>query len=297
MAENNTSKRIRMNGLRLVVGLFTAGAISAVDENGVTYSMVYQQPIAFIPTGDASYFYFKNLNPTSDGITFSLNSQGVVQADVDVANLRVASCGASGEHPNDIPPCTGYTMLTAGYTIVDPVFRKIVNLSGPTNIIVSLGFSYNGSKAGLDPCTAQSQNDIVSGFSKYVLISPNRQAVNPCPAAKGSYLTIGSGGAIKIKFSDAMHGSGSLAVTYKQLTETGWTTVSTSSAPLTGTGQSEFSLGSIPTGLDAGTYKISAVYTAVSTGGLVTKCKASNAMDDEVDIPAAGFELGASFTV
>jgi hypothetical protein len=190
-------------------------------------------------------------------------------------------------------------MLTAGYTIVDPVFRKIVNLTGPTSINVVVAFSYNGSKPGRDPCTTPQQNTI-AGFTKTVSISPNRQAVNPCPAAKGSYIAIGSNKEITIKFSDAVYGSTILIIDYKRLTDTGWEQAYSTGAELTAIGQTEFELGTIPfTGLEQGTYKMSVVYFAVPVGsvGLVTKCKAFNATADEVDIPVAGFELGASFTI
>lgn len=298
MAENNTSKRIRMNSVKLVSYVTTAYAISAVDETGATYSMLAGQPIASIPISNASYLYFKNLNPTSNGLNFGVVSQGKIETSVELTGLPIDSCGSTGEHPNDVSPCTGYTMLTAGVLLVDPVFRKIVNLLGtPVNVNVQLSLSYVGSAPGADPCSGIGERYIANLINKTVAISPNKSSVNPCPSAKGSYLTIDESNNISIKFSDSMHGDGELAITYKRLTDDGWVDAGTGTAAVAGTGQSEFSLGGIDAGLSSGSYKITAKYTSPATGGLVTKCKAVDASDDEVDIPASSFELGASFTI
>lgn len=298
MAENNTNKRIRMNEMKLVTFVTTRYPISAIDESGITYSMGADQPIAVIPIANASYLYFKNLNPTSNGLNFGIVSQGKIETSVNIASLPVESCSSTGEHPNDVPPCTGYAMMTSGLVIVDPVFRKIVNLLGtPVQINVQLAFSYTGSAPGADPCSGIGERFIANNVVKVASIAPNRASVNPCPSAKASYLTLNDQGGIRIKFSDAIHGTGSLTLVYKRLSEDGWTNLGSGTVSITGTGQTEFSIGNIPTEFDEGTYQLSVQYVGVAAGGLITKCRAVDASDSEVDIPASSFEVGASFTI
>lgn len=295
MAENNTGSSIRMNELKLVSSLTTAFAISATDSGGEVYSMTAGQAIACLPIANSSYVYFKTVNPSSNGLSFDITGPGVLESRANLVQAvagNSSGCSVAGEHSNDLPTCTGYTMLTAGIVIVDPIFRKIVNLLKQDVLVnLNLVFGYVG-KPG---CTGSLSYHAIADVNKSVFIGPNKQSVNPCPSAKGSYLTTEDGN-IKIKFSDMVHGSGSLTADYKVLAGDTWETVFSQSIPVVGNGESEYAIGSIPyDSLDSGTYKLEVSYA--SGGGLVTKCKALDTPDDEFDIPASSFTVGASFFV
>ena len=293
MAENNTSGSIRVNSMKLVTAITAKHDMSAQDENGQTYSISAGQSLAAIPISDASYLYFKSLNPTSQGINFRIAGQGVVETTVDMTSLPLPSCSTAGDHPRDVPPCTGYTMVTAGLVVVDPVFRKIVNLNGQdVQLDARLDFTYFGSPVGQPPCDAASEQVIASGVVKPVKISPNKKSVNPCPAPKASYLSVGSDLSLALKFSDPVSGSGNVQLVYKSLVEGTWTEVYSTSAAVSATLQSEVSLGQVPSQLQ-GVLQVTAVFSG-QPSALVSKCKAVDASDDEVDIPVGDFTLVAS---
>lgn len=297
MAENNTGHTIRALSMKLRHAVTAANAMSATDENGNVYSIQKDQPLAVIPISEASYLYYKNLNPTSKGLSFNIESQGVVETGVDLVSLPVASCQL--EQPTDIPACTGYLMMTSGIVIVDPIFRKIVNINGSAGYInVNLTFTYYGSSptpAG-SPC-GQAQNRIIAqNVIKQVAMAPNKKSVNPCPPATGSYISVGSDRSIKLKFSDAVHGQGALTLIYRTFADNTWTTVSTTSVPVDLTGQFEAAIGVIPANF-TGAVQVAVKYTpppAGQPGALVTKCLAVDASDEAVDIPAEEFETAAT---
>ena len=295
MAENNTSGRIRMNSMKLVTRITAKNAMSAVDENGQTYSISAGQSLAVIPIADASYLYFKNLNPTSRNIDFRIASQGVIETSVDMVSLPLPSCSAAGDHPNDIEPCTGYAMITAGLVVVDPVFRKIVNINAAdAQLDVQMDLTYVGSPAGGDPCSTPAEHPIATSIVRPVKMSPNKKSVNPCPAAKASYLSVGPGLDMTLKFSDSVFGSGDVSVAFKVLVDGVWVDDSSTSVPFSASGQSEVSLGVVPN-IPSGVVQATATYSSEG-GSLVTKCKAVDASDDEIDIPVASFTVVASFT-
>lgn len=298
MAENNTDHRIRVNSLTLTSSVTVKYDITATDENGITYSMSAGQSIACIPISDASYLYFKNLNPTSQGINFRIAQQGTIETTVDLTSLPLPSCHATGDHPNDVEPCTGYTMITAGLVIVDPVFRKIVNLLGSdVQVEADLSLRYMGSSSapGQSPCGPVGEQPVAANVKKPVRVSPNKKSVNPCPSAKASYISVGSSGSLYLKFTDSVYGTGNVFVVYKGLIDNQWVELSSSNVTISANGQSEVSIGQVPTDL-AGALQVSASYTAV-TNGLSTRCKAVDASDDEVSIPASTFEVAASFFI
>lgn len=298
MAENNTGHTIRAQRMNLKYEMYAAFDMSATDENGNTYTIQKEQALAVIPISEASYLYYKNLNPTSKGLQFSILNQGVVETTVDLVSLPgVASCQL--EQPTDIPACTGYLMMTSGVVIVDPIFRKIVNLNGsPGYVNVKLTFGYFGSSpspAG-SPCGQASNRIIAQNVVKQVAMAPNKKSVNPCPAATGSYITVGADRSLGLKFSDAVHGEGQLTVTYRTYTNNDWQDQGTSSIPVTLTGQYDVALGLIPQQY-TGAIQVVVKYTppaAGEPGTLVSKCKAVDASDEEVDIPAEEFETAAT---
>lgn len=298
MAENNTGHTIRALSMKLRHAVTAANDMSATDENGNVYTVQRDQPLAVIPISEASYLYYKNLNPTSKGLEFNIQSQGEVETNVDLVALPgLPSCQL--EQRTDIPSCTGYLMMTSGVVIVDPIFRKIVNLNGsPGYVNIALTFTYYGSSpspAG-SPCGTAQNRIIAENVVKQVAMSPNKKSVNPCPPATGSYVTVGSDRSLSIKFSDAVHGEGSLTLIYRTFVDNAWTTASSSSISLNLTGQFEARLGSIPAEY-TGAIQVAVKYTPPAAGeprAFVTKCKAVDASDDEVDIPAEAFETAAT---
>lgn len=298
MAENNTKHSIRALSMKLKHAVTAKNSMSATDENGNVYTIERDQPIAVIPISEASYLYYKNLNPTSKGLEFRIVSQGVVETTVDLVALPgLPSCQL--EQRTDIPPCTGYLMMTSGLVIVDPVFRKIVNLNGsPEYVNITLTFTYYGSSpspAG-SPCGEAQDRVIAEDIVKQVAMSPNKKSVNPCPPATGSYVTVGSDRSLSIKFSDAVHGQGSLTLIYRTFVNNAWTTVSTTSITLNLTGQFEAPLGSISDEY-TGIVQVVVKYTSPAAGqpgAFVTKCKAVDASDTDIDIPAEDFETAAT---
>lgn len=296
MAENNTDHTIRAQSMKLKTTV-TAKYNMEAEENGTTYSIEEGQPIAVIPISDASYLYYKNLNPTSKELTFTVQDQGVIETSVDIAALPITTC--QQQDHTDIPPCTGYLMITSGLVIVDPIFRKIVNLNAsPGYVNVGLNFTYVGSSPalGASPCGEVANRVIASNINKVAAMAPNKKSVNPCPSATASYLLIGTNGSVRVKFSDSVHGQAAVKVTYRTFVNGSWTNAGSADFDLNMTGQYEANLGSIPSGL-SGTVQIVANYTPPSSGGLVTKCKAADASDEEVDIPASEFETVATVTM
>ena len=305
MAENNTKTNVRIKKLFLTVAATTLDAITAYDpESQTTYFMDKDSPIAAAAISDASYLYFKNLNPTPKGLLSTIENTGVVKFE---ANLESSSLptGAGLPQPNDVEPCTGYSMITAGLLIVDPVFRKIVNLGYPqgVNVNAKLTFQYMGTEAGLDPCAnpAEAIRPIGDPVNKLLLVNPNKSSVNPCDSVKASSVTINGQGAFILKFPQPVYGTGDINRTYQILGESStgdsvWSTVHTNiltigsaSSPST-----EFSLAPPAFTFGLGAYQLIVKYSGT---GLSTKCKAIDTQDDEVDIPASHFDVGVGFTV
>ena len=293
MAENNTKTNVRIKKLFLTVAATTLDAITAYDpESATTYSMEANSPIAAAAISDASYLYFKNLNPTPKGLLSTIENTGVVKFE---ANLESGSLptGPGLPQPNDVEPCTGYSMITAGLLIVDPVFRKIVNLNYPqgVNVNAKLTFQYMGTDAGLDP------------IDKLLLVKPNKSSVNPCDSVKASSVSINGQGEFILKFPEPVYGTGSINRTYQILTESStgdvWTTAYTDTLTIGSDSlpNAEFSLAPpAPTSytFGLGAYQLIVKY---SGNGLSTKCKAIDTQDDEIDIPASHFDVGVGFTV
>lgn len=99
-----------------------------------------------------------------------------------------------------------------------------------------------------------------------------------------------------MKFNDAVYGSAQLFIAYRRLIDGQWTEVGSSTASVTAAGESEISLGSIPSGY-SGTYQAVVEYVLPTWGGLASRCKAvDGAIDDPVDIPAVPFKVSSSFT-
>ena len=307
MAENNTKTNVRIKKLFLTVAATTLDAITAYDlESATTYSMAAGSPIAAAAISDASYLYFKNLNPTPKGLLSTIENTGVVKFEANLESNSLPT-GPGLPQPNDVEPCTGYSMITAGLLIVDPVFRKIVNLGYPlgVNVNAKLTFQYMGTEAGQDPCAnpAEAIRPIGNPIDKLLLVKPNKSSVNPCDSVKASSVSINGQGEFILKFPEPVYGTGSINRTYQILTESStgdvWTTAYTDTLTIGSDSlpNAEFSLAPpAPTSytFGLGAYQLIVKY---SGDGLITKCKAIDTQDDEIDIPASHFDVGVGFTV
>lgn len=298
MVENNTDAPIRIDNLLLEARFRTSTSISAtetVDGQSITYSMAAGQPIAILPMPDASYLYFKNLNPSSNGIAFNSSQQGLLTTLADFTSQgSLAGCSATGESPNHMAPCSGYSMITAGAMVVDPIFRKIVNLKEEdVELSIDLTLKYLGTEPGQCPNTSPVANRTITMETRSVKLGPNRQSVNPCPPLKGSYVSYANGG-LKMKLNGPGSGSGTVGVTYRQLIDGEWVTLSTSDVAFSASNQAEIPLGNIPEGY-SGTYQAVVEYSL--GGGLTSKCQAVDGANDEgQDIPALPFKISSTFT-
>jgi hypothetical protein len=307
MAENNTKKNVRINKLHLTTTLTTQNAISAFDpESQTTYSMNANSPIACAPISSASYLYFKNLNPTPKGLLNTISNVGVVKFEADLQNAGSLPEGSS--HPNDVEPCTGYSMITAGLLIVDPVFRKIVNLGYPiTGVLVkvNLAFRYTGTKEGDDPCTSQAiaLRNIGLPIDKVFTVGANKSSINPCDSVKASSVTIDDTGQFILKFPEPVHGVAQISRKYQILVDSptggsSWQTVYIDPLVIgtVGAPAAEFNLAAPNYSFASGAYQLKITYSAAS-GTFSTKCRAIDTQDDEIDIPASHFDVGVGFTI
>jgi hypothetical protein len=195
-------------------------------------------------------------------------------------------------------------MITAGLLIVDPVFRKIVNLGYPdgVNVNAKLTFQYRGTAAGVDPCSnpAEDIRSIGPPIDKLLLVKPNKSSVNPCDSVKASSVSIDGQGAFILKFPQPVYGTGNINRTYQILTESStgdvWTTAYADIVSIGSTSlpSAEFSLAPPAFTFGLGAYQLIVKYSGT---GLSTKCKAIDTQDDEIDIPASHFDVGVGFTV
>ena len=315
MAENNTRKNVRIKKLKLKLVLSipndTGVGISAVDpDTGVTYSMGPGQAIAVAPLSDASYLYFKNLNPVSKGFDFRAPNPGVVEFETDLTNNASALPPApEGGSPYDVEPCTGYAMITGGVNIVDPVFRKIVNIAYKDGLTINVRiyFKYIGTPAGQDPCLDEEDgehNILVPEFElREIVAKGNRSSATPCDSARASSVSFNPDtGGVSLRFPNELYGEGNVEISYRIQQDGQWVQYGDPvQLQITATGQSEFDIASVPGDLPSGTYQAVVRYlpdtTAAADAQLHTRCLAADAVADPVAIAASDFQVGTIFNV
>jgi hypothetical protein len=200
LMENNYKKAVCVCNTKLLVTLETESSLEAVEtvENTlITHRIDSGTRLLITPMEEASYVYFKNINP---GNQVQVKAEGVgamsVSVDLEAGNLPIAipcSDNDAGSLPaNCLEPCNGYLMLTAGFTITDPKFRRIMhvlqqnaeNNNQPFDGIelpIKIEFGYLGTPPAA-PCGGCSDSRILppGGVRRLVKISPNRRSVNPC---------------------------------------------------------------------------------------------------------------------
>jgi hypothetical protein len=294
LAENNSSNYIRMKDMTLDVKLSLAQTESVVDPvTNITYSMSQGDPIAVVPIRDASYLYFKNINP-GRYVQSSVPQEGVLSSTVNFETLPLPIVCSDGDSPTDIPPCTGYAMITAAMVMVDPTFRRIVNLRGQEiTVNAELALSYNGTMPNGSPC-GSIDNRPVSTVIRPVKIGPNKSSVNPCPSAAPTGLTFNAQGNLVLKLSEAVQVLPGAFVTRSIRvlnSETGeYSDGGSIDIPIT-SGGAEIDLGAVDA---AQASYVVTVSFADLVGLLYTQCSAPDTPDNVVSIPVPPFSISVA---
>lgn len=216
LMENNYKNAICLCEARLQVEVTTGSEEivepETIDGVEIVHRIPPNTPLLITPLAEASYVYFKNVNPGNQ-ITVSPLGPGrmSVVANLENGELPIANpcSGDSPEGPEPLPPncmepCNGYLMLTAGFTIADPKFRRIVQLRQAAagnnsfdgiQLPMTLKFGYRGTPEE-DPCD-NCGNYITlpvingdNGVRKLVRIGPNRKSVNPCAPLRLRNITV-----------------------------------------------------------------------------------------------------------
>jgi hypothetical protein len=307
MVENNTKQPVIMKKLKLDMDLQLYESISAVDpDTGATYTLDSGSYIALVPLEDASYLYYKNLNPVSKGFTFTVPQSGSLTFEVDLTQSGMpVPAGSDGQSPYIIPSCTGYAMITGGFIIADPLFRKIVSLNYRSGLAVksTLRFKYTGTVQNEDPCTNpnESEHDLVpGGIERSFIVKPNKSSANPCDSIQPSTISQNSAAnTFKLELPQVVYGSGLLTIVYKMLTDTGWVQIDSSSLQVTmpPTGSQNIEIGQIPTA--TGNWQVVVSYSIASNPSerLYTLCGGPEDSSTNAHILVAPFQVGRAFTI
>jgi len=294
LAENNSSNYIRMKDMTLNVKLALSQAEAVTDPTtGITYSMNAGDPIASVPINEASYLYFKNINP-GRYVQTSVVEEGTISSSVNFETLPLSTVCSEGDSPTDIPPCTGYAMVTAAMVLVDPTFRRIVNLKGQdVTVQTTLEFSYTGTLQNGSPC-GPIDNRPISTVVKSVKIGPNKSSVNPCPPASPSGLSINDQGRLILSFSDVIQVLPGAFVTrsLKLLDPDTGEYVDGGSIDIpVSTAGSQLDLGPV----DASQSSYVVTVSFADLGGLLyTQCSALDTPDNVVNLPVPPFSISVS---
>ena len=294
LAENNSSNYIRMKDMTLDVKLSLNQSESVTDPvTGITYSMAQGDPIAIVPIRDASYLYFKNINP-GRYVQNSVPQEGVLSSTVNFETLPLPIVCADGDSPTDIPPCTGYAMITSAMVMVDPTFRRIVNLRGQeVNVTAELSLSYNGTRPNGSPC-GSIDNRPVSTVIRTVKVGPNKSSVNPCPSASPTGLSFNAQGNLVLKLSEAVQTLPGAFVTRSLRVldpDTGdYSDGGSIDIPISA-GGAELDLGSV--NASQSSYVVTVSFADLA-GLLYTQCSAPDTPDNVVNIPVSPFSISVA---
>lgn len=217
LMENNTKQPLCLCGVRLMLeaevlpdeGSNVLSEVETlVDDEGnsiqVTHSIPQGKFLIVTPLKEASYLYFKSVNPGNKELNISMEDSDesgadkkrmIVQVDLNNGSVPIPlpcnDAPASALPSNCMESCDGYLMMTAGLTISDPIFRKIVHLRKKRlnnefeglDVKVNIFFSYEGPTSG-DVCSQCVKGNWITippaGASRIVRMSANRKSVDPC---------------------------------------------------------------------------------------------------------------------
>jgi hypothetical protein len=209
LMENNFKNAICLCESRLEVEVVTDVEITQTETIGdqeIEHTIPANTRLIITPLPEASYLYFKNVNPGNQ-VTVDNAGPGKISVKADIGEgLPIfGSCddseGGEGLPANCMESCDGYLMLTAGFTITDPKFRRIVHLRQQADanfdgleIPMVLKFGYIGSPSD-DPCAGCTGNYVTlplgsNGVTRRVKIGPNRKSVNPCAPIRLRNITV-----------------------------------------------------------------------------------------------------------
>lgn len=210
MLQNNTQIPVCFCDMKMSIRVtLPSGTTISANElvtnlDGTQTSVLHQMvggpngtPLAIVPIKEASYVYFKNVNPGSevvlDTVSDDGNNVGFMSVTISFSGSNTPPVGESGcddnssaVGPNCMDPCEGYNMLTGGFAIVDPLFRKIINLNPEyaegVNVNAQIVITYNGTSN--DQCAPCAWQPPSYDKTRFIRVRPNRVALNPCQSVK-----------------------------------------------------------------------------------------------------------------
>ena len=194
LAENNKKVNVCLCSASLRVSVVNTEYMTATETitsldgstTTVQHTLAANTALMIAVLKEGAYVYFKGVNPGAQ-VTSTLGETGHLTVTADVLTLPIptACSGPAALPTNCMEPCTGYIMLTAGLIIVDPTFRKIVNLNNEAYpITTGLYFSYEGTE-NCDLCSL----NVIANTTRTISIAPNKKSVNPCAPVKAQSIT------------------------------------------------------------------------------------------------------------
>lgn len=191
LAENNKKRRVCLCDVDLAVTVKNKNLITATEDieniDGTTTPVVHTLPankeLIIAPLKEGAYVYFKSKNP-NNAVDLATPDTGKLTVSSKISALAIPEpCDDSGPTPsNCMDPCSGYFMITSGFSILDPTFRKIANIKNEEiPIDISIVFRYKGTVD--NPCSSCTWQSIYDK-TKIVKIPPNRRSTNPCAPVK-----------------------------------------------------------------------------------------------------------------
>jgi len=324
LMENNTKYPLCMCGVKLSVEAQVISDdgyddLSEVEDildsegqviNTIRHSLLKNSYLTVTPLKEASYLYFKTVNPGSQALDVSMDDSEEAGSDkkrmvvqVNLQNGETPPIATPCDNPaaalpsNCMESCDGYLMLTAGMTISDPVFRRIVHLrkkrlgSGfdGVDVKVNIFFSYEGPNAESAEGNCRecvSGNWIMippQGVSRTVRMSANRKSVDPCAPVRikslerdpdTNNLVLAFTGTTSIQTGTAP----TIQIIRRGFDGTDWVDLGSITRTITADDAVDGQIASISVNTDdfsgdVGSQYIALSYTATATGaGLVSKC-------------------------
>lgn len=220
LIENNTLDKIRVQDITLKAKLKTAYTICNPQDttSASQYLMMKGDPIKVVPAVDSLYLYVGKFNPTPKAIAASLDGPGTVSTKVDFRELPGSAPdvpGAGG--PLDLEPCSGYVVISTGFHIIDPVFRRIVNIHGVSTsnsggtsgsgalcdasgvdlsnhtdaveVELELELEYTGTKENESYCHSLDTWPLAGGTKRFKVFA-NKTSLTPCMPARAVSVTL-----------------------------------------------------------------------------------------------------------
>lgn len=204
LIQNNTKYDINLSSVAFEVKVTAKNNVSVTDENGAVYQIQAGQPLQVdvVPYSSHSYFRAKNPTPITNEVTGLNSIKAVATVDGGVA------CATGSASNNTMSSCSGYMMINTGFTITDPVFRKVVSLASDP-IDIHLDMAVTG--PGTSNCPDIANLDINGSNLQCVPIRSNKSLADQCAPATATTLEV-DGSDLVIKFDKPINTSNAKVV-------------------------------------------------------------------------------------